>query len=74
MAGAAHYFAVEASYTADARDTQRAQHNAALLTRFTGCLAHAAIASVRNVREIRDLIDGGAVYWYPLDPDDFTPD
>ncbi len=73
-AGAIHYIAVEASYTADQRDTSRAQRNAALLTRFTGHPAHAAIASVRNVREIQPLIDNGAVYWYALDPSDFTPE
>ena len=73
-AGAIHYIAVEASYTADQRDTSRAQRNAALLTRLTGHPAHAAIASVRNVREIQPLIDNGAVYWYALDPSDFTPE
>ena len=72
--GAMHYIAVEASYTADQRDTSRAQRNAALLTRFTGHPAHAAIASVRNVREIQPLIDDGTVYWHPLDSADFTPE
>lgn len=72
--GAMHYIVVEASYTADQRDTSRAQRNAALLTRFTGHPAHAAIASVRNVREIQSLIDDGTVYWHALTPDDFTPD
>ena len=72
--GAMHYIAVEASYTADQRDTSRAQRNAALLTRFTGHPAHAAIASVHNVREIQSLIDDGTVYWHALDPADFTPE
>ena len=72
--GAMHHIVVEASYTADQRDTSRAQRNAALLTRFTGHPAHAAIASVRNVREIQSLIDDGTVYWHALEPDDFTPD
>ena len=67
-AGAIHYIAVEASYTADQRDTSRAQRNAALLTRLTGHPAHAAIASVRNVHEIQPLIDDGAVYWYAPTP------
>ena len=71
---AMHYIAVEASYTADQRDTSRAQRNAALLTRFTGHRAHAAIASVRNVHEIQSLIDDGTVYWHALDPADFTPE
>ena len=72
--GTMHYIAVEASYTADQRDTSRAQRNAALLTRFTGHPAHAAIASVRNVHEIQPLIDDGTVYWHALTPDDFTPE
>ena len=73
-AGAIHYIAVEASYTADQRDTSRAQRNAAILTQLTGHPAHAAIASVRNVREIQPLIDNGPVYWYALEPGDFTPE
>ena len=73
-AGAIHYIAVEASYTADQRDTSRAQRNAAILTQLTGHSAHAAIASVRNVREIQSLIDNGPVYWYALEPGDFTPE
>ena len=73
-AGAIHYIAVEASYTADQRDTSRAQRNAAILTQLTGHSAHAAIASVRNVREIQPLIDNGTVYWYALNPNDFTPE
>ena len=73
-AGAIHYISVEASYTADQRDTSRAQRNAAILTQLTGHSAHAAIASVRNVREIQSLIDNGPVYWYALEPGDFTPE
>ena len=73
-AGALHYIAVEASYTADQRDTSRAQRNAAIFTQLTGHPAHAAIASVRNVREIQSLIDDGTVYWYALEPGDFTPE
>ena len=72
--GAIHYIAVEASYTADQRDTSRAQRNAAILTQLTGHPVHAAIASVRNVREIQPLIDNGPVYWYALEPGDFTPE
>ncbi len=72
--GAIHYIAVETSYTADQRDTSRAQRNAILLTQLTGHPAHAAIASVRNVHEIQTLIDNGAVYWYALEPADFTPE
>ena len=62
-----HYVALEISYTADERDTNRALRNAGLLTRYTGHPAHAAIASVRNVYEIQHLLDSGQVYWYELD-------
>ena len=72
--GSLHYIAVEASYTADKRDTDRALRNAQLMERFTGHQAHALIASVRNVREIQGLIDDGTVSWYALDTDDFTPE
>ena len=71
--GSLHYIAIEASYTADKRDTDRALRNAQLLERFTGHRAHALIASVRNVREIQGLIDDGTVSWYALETDDFTP-
>ena len=69
--GATHYIAMEVSYTADQRDTGRAIRNAGYLTRFTGHPAHPAVASIRNVDEIRDLINSGQVYWYELD--DRTP-
>ena len=66
-AATTHYIALEVSYTADERDTRRALRNAGLLTRFTGHPAHAAVASVRNVHEIQQLLDTGQVYWHELD-------
>ena len=72
--GGTHYIAVEASYTGDARDTTRARRNAEMLQRFTGCPAHAMIASVHNDQDIQAEIDGGEVHWYALDPDDFRPE
>ena len=65
--GATHYIAMEISYTADERDTGRALRNAGFLARFTGCPAHAAIASVRNDDRIQHLIDDGQIYWHQLD-------
>jgi hypothetical protein len=65
--GAAHYVAVEVSYTADERDTGRAIRNADFLARFTGCPAHAAIASVRNTEQVQSTVDRGQVYWHQLD-------
>ncbi len=68
--GDVHYIAIEVSFTADHRDTDRAIRNARLLTRFTGHPAHAAIGSVRNDREIQDVIDRRQVYWYELEERD----
>ena len=62
-----HYISVEASYTADQRDTDRAQRNARFLTEFTGQTAHPVIASVRNDHYAEQQIESGAVYWLPLD-------
>ena len=62
-----HYILVEASYTADQRDTDRAQRNARFLTEFTGRTAHAVISSVRNDHYAEQQINSGAVYWLPLD-------
>ena len=72
--GTTHYIAVEASYTGDARDTARARRNAELLQRFTGCPAHAMVASVHNDQDIQAEVDGGTVHWYALNPDDFIPE
>ena len=72
--GETYYIAVEASYTADERDTTRARRNAALLQRLTGHPCHAVIASVHNVQEIEAELRGPNVYWYQLDPADFTPE
>ncbi len=72
--GEIHYIAVEASYTADQRDTDRALRNAELLARFTGQPAHAAIASLRNDHAIQRLIDDKAVFWYQLQANDFNPE
>ena len=66
--GSLHYIAIEASYTADKRDTDRALRNAELMETFTGHRAHALVASVRNVREIQGMIDDGTVSWYALEP------
>ena len=54
--GATHYIAVEVSYTADDRDTERATRHAEYLTRFTGVPAYAAIASVHIDNRIEDVL------------------
>ena len=63
----AQFIALEISYTADRRDTNRARRNADYLTRFTAQPAYAAVASARNDQDIQPLIDDGAVWWYPLE-------
>ena len=70
LGGNPQYIAVEASYTADRRDTDRALRNAGFLTRFTGVPAHAAVVSVRNDRDLDPLIVPGIVYWHPI-PDNY---
>ena len=64
------YIAVEASYTADHRDADRALRNAGYMTQFTGLPARPCIVSVRNDRELGPDILQGNVFWYPI-PDQF---
>lgn len=61
------YLAAEISFTANGRDTARAIRNAALLTRFTGRPAYAAVAGLRHDNRIHDRIEAGEVAWYQLD-------
>ena len=60
------YVAVEASFTADARDTRRAIRNADYLTRFTGRPAKAMIVARRTDWEIDEQIASGAVHLFRL--------
>ena len=69
-----HYIVVEISFTADEREPTRAIRHAELLTEFTNCPAHAAIASVRNVQSVSDRIDAGEIHWHPIDETDLEPD
>jgi len=61
-----HYIAVEASFTANGRDSRRALRNADLLTRFTGRPAVAAVAGVRYDWELKDRIEFDQLYWYEI--------
>ena len=65
-----HYIAVEISYTADARDTDRAIMFARFLKKFTTCDAHAAIAALSIDNRIRNITQSGDVFWYRLEEDD----
>ena len=64
------YLTVEASWTASQRDSDRAVRNARLLTEASGVPAIPVIASVRNTREVTDLIESGALYWYEIEERD----
>ena len=64
--GETHYIAVEISYTADGRDTDRAIMFAEFLKNFTTHAAHAAIAAVDIDNRIQDITDSGDVFWYSL--------
>ncbi len=67
------YIAVEASYTCDDRDTDRALTHADLITRFTQKTAWPVIAGVRVDNRIQPEIDEGKVFWYPLDEESLHP-
>lgn len=73
-AGETHYVAMEASFTADERDTNRAVRNAGYLTRFTGQPAHAVVAALRIDNRIADVITSGQVHWCRLDEEDLQID
>ena len=68
--GETHYIAVEISFTADERDTGRAIRNAALLTRFTGKAARAAVAGIYQDNRIQPQIDSCEVFWHRLRRDE----
>lgn len=72
--GTTRYVAVEALYTADRRDSDRARRNAGFLTRCTGRPAHAVVASLRNDRDVQALVDAGTVHWHRLTEKDLDPD
>ena len=50
------FIAVEASYTVQARDIERAIRNASYLTRFTGKAAYMAVTGVSRLEEVNDVI------------------
>ena len=66
------YIAMEISFTADQRDTTRAQRNARFLSSLTGSSTQAAIASVKNDHAVEELIASGAIYWYPIEERDIA--
>ena len=73
-AGDIHYIALEASFTADARDTDRAVRNAGFLTRCTGQPGHAVVVANRIDDRIAPVIASGAARWCHLDDADLQVD
>ena len=65
------FVAIEISFTADHRETDRAERNADLLTEFTGAPAVPAVASVGNDKYVERQVELGRVIWHPLE--DRTP-
>ena len=58
--------AVEASYTGDLHNADRARNHAALMQRLTNKPCRAVIASARNNDRLLELIDSGEVAWHQL--------
>lgn len=71
--GATQCVAVDASYTADRRDSNRARRNAGFQTRVTGCPAHTVVAILRNDRDVQALVEAGTVHWLRLTEKDLAP-
>ena len=68
------YLAVEISFTADQRDSDRAIRNAAMLEQFTGSPAKAVVASVKNDDHVSGQIDKGLIHWHSIDQRSLDPD
>ena len=64
--GQLYYVAVEASFTADERDTRRAIRNAGYMTRFTGQPSRTVIVALRTDNRVNEQIASGAVHWYKM--------
>ncbi len=60
------YLAVEASYTGDLHDADRARSHAALMQRLTNRPCRAVVASARNNDRLVELIDSGEVAWHQV--------
>ena len=67
------FLAVEASYTADERDTRRAIRNAEFISRFTGLTAVPVVASLENDHAVQQLVDDGHVKWFQFQSRDLQP-
>ena len=64
--GETTYLAVEASFTGDPHDADRARRHAALMQRLTKKPCRAVIASARNNDRLVEVIERGEVAWHQL--------
>ena len=67
------YISVEASYTCDESDTDRAVRHAELLREFTGRNVYPVVAGVRLNKRISALVNGGgddSVLWHKLEEEE----
>lgn len=63
------YVAVEISFTANGRDTDRAIRNAEFLRRFTGKRSIPAVAGLYRDNRIDEALESGMIFWHQLDPE-----
>ena len=72
--GGPQYVAMEASYTADERDTDRVLRNCRFMQHFTNRPAHPVISSLRNTHHVLSLVNNGTVHWFELTERDLHTD
>ena len=72
--GIPRYVAMEASYTADERDTDRVMRNCRFMQQFTDRPAHGVISSLRNDHHVESLVNDGTVHWFELTERDLHTD
>ena len=63
------YIAVEISFTANGRDTDRAIRNAGFLERFAGKRAIAVVTGLYKDNRTDKALESGSVFWHQLDPE-----
>ena len=67
------YIAVEVSFTVDDNDVRRAVRNADYLHKYTGIRAHAAVAGVDILPDVKRQVDAGKVHWYEIPRREIQP-
>lgn len=67
------YMAVEASYTVQPRDVERAVRNAGYIHKLTGVPARPVVAGVEMMSDAKSLAADHQVGWYQIPPRDLEP-